>query len=164
MELQDGSFSFHAGVDTAVAVQCLLAAMEPSWNRNIEIEKHYPEHLDLQYASGDTSSAAKPAPAAETSSGKAATMSDSVSASGDTGSAAKPAENSDEEAWEELESEHCSAVKPTEAEQERQMCETNTAEDMIAVDHSNQPTLLETFAAFQWLEQQLKQMGFGTCS
>ena len=53
------------------------------------IEKHYPEHLDLQSASGDTSSAAKPAPAAETSSGKAATMSDSVSASGDTGSVAK---------------------------------------------------------------------------
>ena len=46
-ELQDRSFSFHAGVDTAVAVQCLLAAMEPSWNQNTVIEKHYPEHLDL---------------------------------------------------------------------------------------------------------------------
>ena len=68
-ELQDRSFSFHAGVDTAVAVQCLLAAMGPSWNRNTVIEKHYPEHLDLLSASGDPSSAAKPAAAAETSSG-----------------------------------------------------------------------------------------------
>ena len=65
------------------------------------------------------------------------------------GSAAKPADDPDEEAWEELESEQCSTVKPTEAEQERQTFETNTAEDVIAVDHSNQPTLLETFAAFQ---------------
>ena len=90
-ELQDGSFSFHAGVDTAVAVQCLLAAMEPSWNRNKVIEKHYPAHLDLQSASGDTGSAAKPAPAAETSSGKPGTVSDGVSASGDTISTVKPA-------------------------------------------------------------------------
>ena len=40
-------------------------------------------------------------------------------------------------------------AKPTEAEQERQAFETNTAEDVIAVDHSSDPGLLETFAAFQ---------------
>ena len=64
-------------------------------------------------------------------------------------SAAKPAKDSDEEAWEELEPEQCSAVKPIEAEQERQTFETNTAEDVIALDHSNHPGDLETFAAFQ---------------
>ena len=41
------------------------------------------------------------------------------------------------------------ATKPTDAEQERQNFETNTAEDVIAVDHSNAPGLLETFGAFQ---------------
>ena len=41
------------------------------------------------------------------------------------------------------------ATKPTDAEEERQHFETNTAEDVIAVDHSNAPGLLETFAAFQ---------------
>ena len=55
------------------------------------IEKHYPEHLDLQSASGDTSSAAKPAPATETSRGKAATVSDHVPASGYASRAVKPA-------------------------------------------------------------------------
>ena len=55
-ELQDGRFSFQAGVDTPVAVQCLLAAIEPSWNRNTVIKKNYPEYLDLLSASGETSS------------------------------------------------------------------------------------------------------------
>ena len=41
------------------------------------------------------------------------------------------------------------ATKPTDTEQERQNFETNTAEDVIAVDHSNAPGLPETFAAFQ---------------
>ena len=41
------------------------------------------------------------------------------------------------------------ATKPTDAEQERQNFDTNTAEDVIAVDHSNEPGLHETFAAFQ---------------
>ena len=58
------------------------------------------------------------------------------------GSAAKPVDDLDEVTWEELESEQCSAVKPTEAEQERQTFETNTAEDVIAVDHGNQPLYL----------------------
>ena len=51
--------------------------------------------------------------------------------------------------WEPLDTKGPEACKPTEAEQERQAFETNTAEDVIAVDHSNDPGLLETFAAFQ---------------
>ena len=39
--------------------------------------------------------------------------------------------------------------KLTDAERERQTFETNSVEDVIAVDHSNDPGLLETFAAFQ---------------
>ena len=39
--------------------------MGPSWNRNKVIEKNYPEHLDLLSSSGETSSAAKPAAAAD---------------------------------------------------------------------------------------------------
>ena len=38
---------------------------------------------------------------------------------------------------------------PTEAKHEKMNFETNAAEDVIAVDHSNDPGLLETFAAFQ---------------
>ena len=41
------------------------------------------------------------------------------------------------------------ATRPTDAEQERQNFDTNTAEDVIVVDHSNEPGLHETFAAFQ---------------
>ena len=62
----------------------------------------------------------------------------------------KPAAAEEDEEWEQLDDDaHGSAVKPTDAEQERQTFETNTAEDVIAVDHSNEPALLETFGAFQ---------------
>ena len=69
----------------------------------------------------------------------------------DAHSAAKPdaTHEAEEEEWEQLEQETLEAAKPTDAERERQAFETNTAEDVIAVDHSNDPGLLETFAAFQ---------------
>ena len=65
--------------------------------------------------------------------------------------AAKPdaEENADDEDWEQLAEEKLEAAKPTDAEQERQAFDTNTAEDVIAVDHSAEPGLQETFAAFQ---------------
>ena len=55
----------------------------------------------------------------------------------------------EDEDWEQLDDATLEAAKPTDAEKERQAFDTNTAEDVIAVDHSNQPGLLETFAAFQ---------------
>ena len=69
----------------------------------------------------------------------------------DAHGAAKPdaQHDADDEDWEQLDDGALEAAKPTDAEQERQAFHTNTAEDVIAVDHSNQPSLLETFAAFQ---------------
>ena len=55
----------------------------------------------------------------------------------------------DGEDWEDLDDGSFEATKLTDAEQERQTFDTNTAEDVIAVDHSNEPGLHETFAAFQ---------------
>ena len=64
--------------------------------------------------------------------------------------AAKPVveQNADDTLWEDLDTKYGDAAKPTDAEQERQAFETNTAEDVIAVDHSNDPGLLEAVAAF----------------
>ena len=69
----------------------------------------------------------------------------------DAHGAAKPnaEQDQDTEDWEDLDDNILEATKPTDAEQERQTFDTNTAEDVIAVDHSNEPGLLETFAAFQ---------------
>ena len=69
----------------------------------------------------------------------------------DAHGAAKPdaEQECDDENWEQLDDGTLEAAKPTDAEKERQAFDTNTAEDVIAVDHSNQPGLLETFAAFQ---------------
>ena len=69
----------------------------------------------------------------------------------DAHGAAKPnaAQDDDGEDWEDVDDGSLEATKPTDAEQERQNFDTNTAEDVIAVDHSNEPGLLETFAAFQ---------------
>jgi len=69
----------------------------------------------------------------------------------DAHGAAKPdaQHDADDEDWEQLDDGALEAAKPTDAEQECQAFHTNTAEDVIAVDHSNQPGLLETFAAFQ---------------
>ena len=65
--------------------------------------------------------------------------------------AAKPVEkdNADDADWEEAGTTTHTAESPTEAEHETMKFETNTAEDVIAVDHSNDPGVLETFAAFQ---------------
>ena len=65
--------------------------------------------------------------------------------------AAKPVEkdNADDADWEEVDTTTTAAASPTEAEHEAMKFETNTAEDVIAVDHSNDPGLLETFGAFQ---------------
>ena len=52
----------------------------------------------------------------------------------------------DGDEWEEMGND---PTRPTDAEQEHQTYDTNTAEDVIAVDHSDQPNVLETFAAFQ---------------
>ena len=59
---------------------------------------------------------------------------------------AKPTEdhNADDIEWEDTKQ-----SQPTDADCEAQQFETSTAEDVIAVDHSNDPGLLETFAAFQ---------------
>ena len=57
-------------------------------------------------------------------------------------------EQSDEE-WEQMDDGSLDPANLTDTEQERQTFDTNTAEDVIAVDHSNEPGLLETFAAFQ---------------
>ena len=59
------------------------------------------------------------------------------------------AQNDDVEEREDLGDGVLESGKPTDAEQERQHYDTNTAEDVIAVDHSSEPGLLETFAAFQ---------------
>ena len=69
----------------------------------------------------------------------------------DAHGAAKPGAEPEDDAkeWEELGEGALDAAKPTAAEQEQQAFDTNTAEDIIAVDHSNEPGLLETFAAFQ---------------
>ena len=69
----------------------------------------------------------------------------------DAHGAAKPdaEHNADDEDWEQLDDGKLEAAKPTDAEQERQAFDTNTAEDVIAVDHAAEPGLLETFAAFQ---------------
>ena len=65
--------------------------------------------------------------------------------------AAKPVEkdDADDADWEELDTTTADAGSLTQAEHERMKFETNTAEDVIAVDHSNDPGLLETFTAFQ---------------
>ena len=69
----------------------------------------------------------------------------------DAHGAAKPNAEQDDgnDDWEDLDDGSLEATKPTNAEQERQTFDTNTAEDVIAVDHSNEPGLLETFAAIQ---------------
>ena len=51
--------------------------------------------------------------------------------------------------WEQIDDGSLDLANLTDTEQERQTFDTNTAEDVIAVDHSNEPGLLETFAAFQ---------------
>ena len=53
------------------------------------------------------------------------------------------------EEWEDLGDGVLEGDKRTVAEQERQHYDTNTAEDVIGLDHSNEPALLDTFAAFQ---------------
>ena len=69
----------------------------------------------------------------------------------DAHGAAKPvsADTTDDAEWEELDSNAVDPTLPSEAERQKMEFETNTAEDIIAVDHSNDPGLLETFAAFQ---------------
>ena len=69
----------------------------------------------------------------------------------DSHGAAKPnaEEGDDVEDWEDLDDGSLEATKLTDAEQERQTFDTNTAEDVIAVDHSNELGLHETCAAFQ---------------
>ena len=59
----------------------------------------------------------------------------------DAHGAAKPhaEQNADDMEWEDLGTEGREPAKPTEAEQERQAFETNTAEDVIAVGHSSDP-------------------------
>ena len=64
-------------------------------------------------------------------------------------SQAHAAQDDDGEEWEDLDDGVLEGGKATDAEQERLHYDTNTAEDVIAVDHSNEPGLLETFAAFQ---------------
>ena len=66
----------------------------------------------------------------------------------DAHGASKPdaEKDADDADWEELDAR---TTKPTDAEQERQAFETNSAETVIAVDHSTDPGLLETFTAFQ---------------
>ena len=73
--------------------------------------------------------------------------------------AAKPdaEQNIDDVDWENLDTEGAHPTKPTDAEQKCQEFETNTAEDVIAVDHSNDPGLLETFAAFQTKLQSVQE-------
>jgi hypothetical protein len=65
--------------------------------------------------------------------------------------AAKPIgkDDADDADWEEVDTTTAEAVQLTETEQETMKFETNTAEDVIAVDHSNDPGIHETFAAFQ---------------
>jgi hypothetical protein len=65
--------------------------------------------------------------------------------------AAKPVEtdSADADDWEEMNTNTVDAAEPTEAERSRMEFETNTAEDIIAVDHASEPGVLETFAAFQ---------------
>ena len=69
----------------------------------------------------------------------------------DSHGAAKPnaEEGDDVEDWEDLDDGSLEATNLTDAEQERQTFDANTAEVVIAVDHSNEPGLHETFAAFQ---------------
>ena len=56
-------------------------------------------------------------------------------------------QNGDDNDWEDLDGAAVDPAKPTRSEIEHQAFDTNTAEDVIAVDHSNQPGTLETFAA-----------------
>ena len=56
---------------------------------------------------------------------------------------------SDDAEWENADSATGGPCSCTDAERQRMEVETNTAEDVIAVDHSNGPGLLETFTAFQ---------------
>ena len=60
----------------------------------------------------------------------------------DAHGAAKPVteDTTDNPDWEELDTVAVDAALPTEAEHEKMNFETNTAEDVIAVDHSNDPT------------------------
>ena len=69
----------------------------------------------------------------------------------DSHGAAKPnaAKGDDVEDWEDLDDGSLEATKLTDPEQERQTFDTNTAEDVIAVGHSNEPGIHETFAAFR---------------
>ena len=64
---------------------------------------------------------------------------------------AKPraGESADDAEWEQVGEEAERAAEPTDAERAQHAFETNTAEAVIAVDHTNDPGLLETFAAFQ---------------
>ncbi len=64
---------------------------------------------------------------------------------------AKPrtGESADDAEWEQVGKEAERAAEPTDAERAQHAFETNTAETVIAVDHTNDPGLLETFAAFQ---------------
>ena len=58
-------------------------------------------------------------------------------------------ESADDAEWEQVGKEAERAAEPTDAERAQHAFETNTAETVIAVDHTNDPGLLETFAAFQ---------------
>jgi hypothetical protein len=55
-------------------------------------------------------------------------------------------EHNHDDEWEEMDDDPTCI---TEAERQHQTFDTNTSEDVIAVDHSDQPNVLETFAAFQ---------------
>ena len=50
--------------------------------------------------------------------------------------------------WEDVDNESTSPFKPTDTEQQCCAFETNTAKNVIAVDHSNDAGVLETFTAF----------------
>ena len=64
---------------------------------------------------------------------------------------AKPraGESADDAEWEQVGEEAKRAAEPTDAERAQYAFETNTAETVIAVDHTNDPGLLQTCAAFQ---------------
>ena len=64
---------------------------------------------------------------------------------------AKPraGESADDAEWEQVGEELGRVAEPTDVEREQYAFEANTAETVIAVDHTNDPGLLQTFAAFQ---------------